>query len=93
MRNFNRSRYGRMEEDCRCIFKGDMVDKRWCELHLHEVELEDAGDLHAGAFCAKRQRIVEYSDSVAEMAEDLKRHEAECPVCGDSGEVELRRAA
>jgi len=88
MRNFNRARYGRMEEDCQCIFRGDSVDSRWCELHSW-----DAGDEHAGAQCSSRQRIVEFSDSVTELAEALKKHERECPVCGGGEEIQLPEAA
>lgn len=53
---------------------------RWDEA----THLRDAGDMPENLdpmHCSARQRIVEWSDSVQELAEALKRHEKTCSQC------------
>jgi len=91
MRNFNQSRYGRMEAGCRCIFAGDTVDSRWCELHSF-----DAGDREETPLpvCADRERLMMAANTVGELCDSMKAHRRECPVCGEGGQVvELPKAA
>jgi len=62
--------------ECDCRFTGDSADSSRCDLHG-----ADAGDLHTSPPCIIRQRIIEYSDSVAELAFDLAQHDFRCKVC------------
>ena len=92
MRNFNASRYGRLEYGCRCIFAGDSVDVRWCELHS-----SDAGDEPENQepvfTCAERRRIAEAAQTVGELCDRIAAHKLVCRECGGAGTVELPEAA
>ena len=74
--------------ECECRLSGDMADASACDLHG-----PDAGDWNAEPTCQIRQRIIEWSDSVSEMAFDLARHDAVCRVCSPGLRREERRAA
>lgn len=92
MRNFNASRYGRLEYGCRCIFTADSVDVRWCELHS-----SDAGDepenQESVFTCTERRRIVEAAQTVGELCDLVATHKLLCRECGGAGAVELPEAA
>jgi len=51
-----------------------------------ETHLRDAGDEPENLIpaCQARERIVGYSDSVSELAEDLKKHDLVCRICNPS---------
>jgi hypothetical protein len=94
MRNFNASRWGRMEAGCRCIFKGDLVDSHWCELHAFDAgDQEEAEEILPS--CPERYRLVMAAETVGELCDSLKAHKLICRECGGEGtaDVELPKAA
>lgn len=90
MRNFTRARYGRMEPECRCIFHGDFVDVRWCE--LHNGDCGDELEVQEPIRCLERWRIIEAAETVGEMVDRVRAHKLECRECG-GGSAELPKAA
>ena len=93
MRNFNQGKYGRMEYGCRCMFRGDLVDSRWCE--LHSCDAGDEPEVQDPMYtCPERRRIVETAETVGELCDRVKAHETVCRECGGiPGVVELPEAA